>query len=180
MAGLFAPGCAVTGTRLLDLRFAGNADVAADQKMQLSAKDCLGPGVKAGIGAHGNRQQNFMLIAEIHQRSQRQPLRRRKLQIARGDSRRQLPIHSRRFSSVAGIDPINVPARVQYKMQAGQKIMIGRDAGGFRHQFDSQMRSSHRRSKTAATEKKQTRKRRQQESRPTTQARPFPLRPRTG
>ena len=140
--------------------------------MQLSAKDCVRPWVKAGIGAHRNRQQDFMLIAEIHQRSQRQPLRRRKLQIARGDSSRQMPVHARRLSCIAGVDPVNVPARVQYKMQASQKIMNWRDAVRFRHQFDSQMRRPYGCSKTAATETNQTCRAANQKA-CTTQARPI-------
>ncbi len=128
----------------------------------MSAKDCVRPWVKAGIGAHRNRQQDFMLIAEIHQRSQRQPLRRRKLQIARGDSSRQMPVDAWRLSGIAGIDPVDVPARIQYKMEASQKIMNWRDAVRFRHQLDSQMRGPYGRSKTAATKEKQTRESGQQ------------------
>jgi hypothetical protein len=39
-------------------------------------------------------------------------------------------------------------------METSEKIMVRRDAGGFRHQIDSQMRGSYRRSKAATTEKK--------------------------
>ena len=60
------------------------------------------PGLCAFGHVEVHREENFILVAKVHQRAERQPLGRRKLQRASGDALWQRPLNMRRLARVAG------------------------------------------------------------------------------
>ena len=87
------------------------------------------------------REQNLILIAEIHQRPKRQPLWRRKLQWPSGDSLGQRPLNMRRLAGIAGILPINVPTGLKLEVETALIAAAGSNLGFLEDQLHMKMRS---------------------------------------
>ena len=101
----------------LEFGFAGNAHLAADQPVDLGVKDG-GTGFGAWRDFQLERKQDFILIAEVHQRTQRKPLGYGKLERTGADAVGQRPFHARRLAGIAGIFPIDVPAGFELEIEA--------------------------------------------------------------
>jgi hypothetical protein len=63
-------------------------------------------------------KKDLVLIAEVHQRAKRQTLRRGELQRPRRHSYGERPVNMRRFARIAGILPIDMPARLELEVEA--------------------------------------------------------------
>src|ERR1035441_573906 len=66
------------------------------------------------------REEGFIFVAVVHQRPKRQPLRRSELQRLRRHSFGKRPVNMRRFAGIARILPINMPARLQFEVEASK------------------------------------------------------------
>jgi hypothetical protein len=97
--------------------FAGNATTTADQPIDFGMESD-----RAGFDVLGNVQlewkKNFVFVAIIHQRAERQPLGRWELHRSGCDPGRQRPLNMRRFACIARIHPVNMPARFELEVEA--------------------------------------------------------------
>jgi len=72
-----------------------------------------GGGVGCGVESEG--KDGGALVAVVHQRAEREAGRSGKLHVADGDSTGQGPVDLWRLTRIAGLHPIDVPARLERK-----------------------------------------------------------------
>ena len=111
-----APAAAIDAVNF-EFRLAGNADLAANQPGDLRVQ-CHRAGLGRARYIEIERKKNFVLITEVHERPEWQPLRRGKLQWAGCDSIRQRPLNVRRLAGVARILPIDMPSGIELEVEA--------------------------------------------------------------
>ena len=79
---------------------------------------------------HVYREDDLVLVAEVHQRAEGQALGRRELHGAGGDACRQRPGETRRLAGVACIEPVDMPVGLELEVQAGREALAGRELRG--------------------------------------------------
>jgi len=105
-----------------------------------------GPARLGGLGhVQLEGKQDFVFIAEIHQRAEGQAFGGGKLEGAGGDAFRQSPLHVRRLSGVAGVHPVDVPAGVDLEVEPGIGGLAAIEGGGGNDKLHMHMRGIGRR-----------------------------------
>jgi hypothetical protein len=98
------------------LSFAGYATRAADQPIHFRV-DCCATELCILRHIQLERKKHLVLVSEIHEGAKGQPLRRRELQLTCSDAVGECPLHMRRFACVAGVFPVDMPARFQLEIE---------------------------------------------------------------
>ncbi len=121
--------------------FAGDADCAADEPGNVGGESRFRlRGVEVRSDAHRDGEDDFVLVTEVHQRAEGQPLGRRELQRIGRDAFGELPGDGGRLAGVAGVDPVDVPALFHAEVQAGGKGFAGVDLCWRHQERDGQVR----------------------------------------
>ena len=103
--------------------FAGDADFAADEPVDVGAEVGFAGGLE-GVG-EGDGKEDFVFVAEIHEWAEGQAAGRGELHGAGGDAGGEVPVDGGGFAGVAGVAPVDVPAFIQFEVQADE----GRGSG---------------------------------------------------
>ncbi len=112
----------------------GDADLLADQPGGVGGQREGLARRQPGRRRDRDDEDGLAFIAEIHQRAERDPLRRGEAHRAGARAVRQRQRHLRRLAGVAGIDPVGMPARGQALAQRDPEGLAGRDGRLVRHQ----------------------------------------------
>ena len=134
--GGFGPGGAGDG----EVGFAGDADFAADEPGDVRGEGGLGCcGMEGGGDVHGDGEDDFVLVAEVHERAERETFGRRELERVGGDAGGEVPFCGGRLAGVAGVDPVDVPAFFQFEVEAGGEGFAGCELGGRDEERDGEV-----------------------------------------
>ena len=106
---------------------AGNAYFAADQHFYFGSELLRPLRRQRGIRLHRHDQRHFVLITKIDDGRRAKTPRRRPLDFPCGETCRQLPLDARGLARIAWIDPIDMPALLELKMQTEIEVMPGRN-----------------------------------------------------
>ena len=123
---------------------AGDALLAADQPAHLRRDPHL-LAAERRRGRQRREQHELALVAVVHERPGRYAVRHRELQRPGGDAVGQAEGRGRRLARVAGVLPVQVPARLQREAQAGVERLAGRDRRGGGQELDLEVRRRRRR-----------------------------------
>src|SRR5580698_7019558 len=88
---------------------------------------------------HGDGEDDFVLIAEVHQGAERETFGRGELECVGGNGGRKVPFRGGGFAGVAGIDPVDVPAFFHFEVEAGGEVFTGGELGGRDEQRDGEV-----------------------------------------
>ncbi len=113
------------------MSLAGDADLAADEPVDLCV-EVDGTGLQGACGGKLNRESNFVLIAEVHERAERETAGDGKLHGACGDAVGESPGDFGWFAGVASVDPVDVPVLLEREDEANLEGASGRDVRGER------------------------------------------------
>jgi hypothetical protein len=116
-----------------------NANFAANQPVYLGVQNGW-PILHRSRNLKLQRKQHFIFVAKIHQRPKRQPFRRGKLHWPGSYAVGKRPVNMRRLAGVAGILPIDMPARLQLEVQPGNIAPGWIDLVFGNHQLHMQVR----------------------------------------
>src|SRR5216684_1557399 len=108
----------------MELRVAGNANLAADQPLRIE-RDIRGSAWIIRRRLQTYQQQGFVMISVVRVGAVLHPFRMRPLDRAGGESRRKLPMKFRRLAGISGIGPVDVPAFFQNEVYAELDLPSG-------------------------------------------------------
>jgi hypothetical protein len=97
-----------------------HADVRTDQVADLRAQ---GDGVARPLRAGRDGQYHFVAVAEGLQPEQGKAVRHRPLELGPGEVPGALPVDRGRITRVAGVAPIDLPARLQFEVQPEAQLL---------------------------------------------------------
>ena len=109
----------------------GDADLATDQPGDFGI-EMNGTGRDGWRDRDEDRECHLILVAEVHERAERQAAGRGKLYGAGGDAFGKHPGDRGRIAGVAGVDPVDVPVLVERDYEAHLHRTAGRNIRGER------------------------------------------------
>ena len=108
--------------------FAGDADLAADEPVD-DGVEMDGAGLDGARGGELDGEGDFVFVAEVHERAEREAAGDGKLHGAGGDAVGEGPGDFGRFAGVAGVDPVDVPVLFEREDEADLEGAAGGDGG---------------------------------------------------
>ncbi len=129
-----------------EVALSGDADFAANQPGDVGGdRDLLRGGAEIRSDMHGDGEDDFVLVAEVHEGAEGQAPRGRELERIGSNACGEMPLRLRRLAGVAGVDPIHVPAGLHLEIEAGGERLTRVDLGGWNEEGDGEVRRSDRR-----------------------------------
>ncbi len=101
-----------------------------------------GGGVEdAARDVHGDGEDDFVLVAEVHEGAEGQTFGRGELEGVGGDAGGEMPVDFGGLAGVAGVDPVDVPAGLHLEVEAGGEGLAGVELGGRDEEGDGEVGS---------------------------------------
>src|ERR1700733_3996507 len=119
-----------------------NAHFTAHQHLYLSSDLCRLSQPQIALGMHRDYQRDCVLITEIYNAWRSKPPWRRPLQSPGGYTRWQFPLYPRRLARITWINPVDMPAALEFEVQPQIKIMPRRDPLVLGDKLERSMRNS--------------------------------------
>ena len=136
--GLRGSGVRGYGEIEAEVGFAGDADLAADEPVDLGV-EVDGAGFEGAGSGELDGEGDGVFVAEVHERAEREAAGDGKLHRARGDAVGEGPGDLGWFAGVAGVEPVDVPVLFEGEDEADLEGSAGGDAGGEGDEFSGEM-----------------------------------------